>query len=887
MKANTFPKNLTLHAKKVISLSQQAAIELRSPVVQPLHILLGLLDCEKGLVHTLLTNLSIPIKELRDTLKTVTQHNIEQSGTVDSIADSIAFSKETEQLFMKVANYANRLKNTDIDTDHIFVILLRYVDLPVDLPIKSICKQYKLNYTHIKSIVEETIATYQRQLQEQQEAKEYILEQVKTQMQAQANMSTQETSEEKSNNQDTKEVSGTWGRIADHIQYLTTNINLANDSNVTNYTETPVLDSVSKDLSKLASEGKIDPPIGRDQEIERIAQILSRRKKNNALLIGEPGVGKTAIAEGLALKILHQDIATSLLDKRVVSLDVTSLVAGTKYRGQFEERIQTIINELIQSKQIILFIDEIHTIVGSGSISGALDLANILKPALARGEIQCIGATTISEYRNYLEKDGALARRFQNIIVSPTTVSASIDILQHLKPFYETQHAVTYSKAILKACVELSERYIPHRPLPDKALDIMDEVGAMVHMRYTQIPARMLQIQEDIKKLKSVKALFVKEQEYEIATKLREEEQALALQFELTKKKWQKGLQAKKQPITIDDLAKVIANITQIPTERIIHKEDKVIRNLKHAIQAEIIGQDEAIEKIVKTVHRTHLGLQDPNRPLGVFMFLGPTGVGKTALAKSLAIHLFAKNDRLIRIDMSEYMEKIAVTRLIGAPPGYVGYEAGGQLTEKIRNNPYSVILLDEIEKAHSDVFNILLQMMDDGVLTDGLGRTINCKHAIIIMSSNVGASDLSTHKIGFQHSGQDIGLVLQEQIQKNLKSTFRPEFINRLDDVIIFKTLSIASVQQIVDIQLQQLRQRIKKLGYRLVVSPQAKNFIAEKGYNILYGARPIKRVIQQHIEDMIATHILDQHIKAKDTIYIDHVTHSEKLSLTVNTKQ
>ncbi len=881
MATNTLPENLANDAQKVISLSQEAAIELQSPVVESFHLLLGLLDLGDGLAHTLLTTVGVPVQALREKLASVAPQVQDPPVAADASPDSIALSEEVIALFIKMSKYAKRLNDTEIGTHHIFFILLKHADKSV----KKICAQYNVPpCTKVKAIVEEYATVQQEQEQERAAALKYIIAQLKGEEEAEqppAPKLDTSTMREK----DVQEVGGTMDSIADNLHYITHHINFPSASIANNsYSETPVLDNFSKDLSKMAQEGKIDPPIGRDKEIERIAQILSRRKKNNALLIGEPGVGKTAIAEGLALKIMQEDIAVSLLDKRVVSLDVTSLVAGTKYRGQFEERIHKIITELTASQQVILFIDEIHTIIGGGSAVGALDVANILKPALARGDIQCIGATTIAEYRNHLEKDGALARRFQNIMVEPTTVEASIDILKNLQPFYEKHHAVTYSEDILKACVELSERYITNRPLPDKAIDIMDEVGASVHMRHIEFSYHIQEIQRVRASIKPVKALAVEKQAYEIAAKLRQYEQRLTKQLVKEKKKWKEEVETKKQPITMNDVANVISNITQVPAERIAHQEDTTIRNLKQAMQAQIIGQDEAIDKVVKTIHRTHIGLQDPNRPLGVFIFLGPTGVGKTALAKSLATNLFANSDQLIRIDMSEYMEKIAVTRLIGAPPGYVGYEAGGQLTEKIRNHPYSVILLDEIEKAHPDVFNLLLQMMDDGVLTDGLGRTINCKNTIIILSSNVGAADLSNHNIGFQHPADDMAIIIQEKLQKSLKSTFSPEFINRLDDVVIFKPLTPAAVQQIVEIQLQQLIERTQALGYPLEVSQAAKDFIAQKGYNTRYGARLIKRMIQQHVEDMITAHIIEQQIQAQDTIYIDHTPDSAKLSLTLH---
>ena len=649
--------------------------------------------------------------------------------------------------------------------------------------------------------------------------------------------------------------------------------------------KTPVLNNFSRDLSDLAKDGKLDPIIGREKEIDRVAQILSRRKKNNAILVGDPGVGKTAIAEGLAIKIAQDRVAKTLLRKRLVMLDLASLVAGTKYRGQFEERLKNIMYELERSQDIILFIDEIHTLVGAGGSIGALDAANILKPALARGELQCIGATTLNEYRQYIQRDGALDRRFQVVRVESPSQEETVDILEQLKPNYEDHHGVTYAPEAIEACVHLSDRYITDRLLPDKAIDIMDESGATVHMRNIEVPSMITKLESELATVAQEKSKLVKTQKYEEAAELRDRERKLYDKLTLEKSLWELSPQAHRHPVSIHHVAEVIATMTGIPVERIAHSQDSRLLELAEELKEEVIGQDEAVDKVVRAIQRTHVGLQDPHRPLGTFMFLGPTGVGKTALAKALANALFDREDALVRLDMSEYMEKFTTSRLIGAPPGYVGYEEGGQLTERIRNQPYSVILLDEIEKAHADVHNLLLQVMDDGLLTDGLGRTVDFTHSIIIMTSNVGARDLQRSSIGFstdtQTEAQD---ARKAKVHKEVEKKFRPEFINRIDDILVFNTLTPQHIHQIIDIQLQQLAERILHTGYELKMTKRMKNFLSKKGYDPKYGIRPLKRAIQTHVEDVIAKQILAGTLKPGDTIHIDHKGRGDRVDIRVN---
>lgn len=636
--------------------------------------------------------------------------------------------------------------------------------------------------------------------------------------------------------------------------------------------ETPALDKFGVDLTKAALENKLDTVIGRDAEIERLAQILSRRKKNNPVLIGEPGVGKSAIVEGLALRIIQRNVPRILFDKRIISMDMASIVAGTKYRGQFEERIKAIIDELIKNKNIILFIDELHTIVGAGNASGSMDAANLLKPVLARGELQCIGATTLDEYRKNIEKDGALERRFQKIIVEPTTAEETLDILLNIKDKYEDHHNVTYTKEAIEACVNLSARYISDRTFPDKAIDAMDEAGSRMHLMNISVPKEIEDIEKKIEDANSKKLEAAHSQDFEMAASYRDKEQVLKQELNLAQKQWEEQMIKQRKIVDEEKVAEVIAMMTGIPVQRIAQAESKRLKEMGTILKNSVVGQDEAITKIAKAIQRNRIGLNDPNKPIGTFMFLGPTGVGKTHLAKKLAEYMFDSADALIRVDMSEFMEKFSVSRLVGAPPGYVGYEEGGQLTEKVRRHPYSVILLDEIEKAHPDTFNLLLQVMDEGRLTDSLGRKVDFKNSIIIMTSNIGTRQLKDFGSGIGFSTKTINKEYTHGVlMKALNKTFSPEFLNRIDDIIVFDNLDRDAIFKIIDIELKGFYNRIKELGYKLNISDNAKNFIADKGYDIQYGARPLKRAIQKYLEDGIAELILDNTISPENEIFIN----------------
>ena len=655
--------------------------------------------------------------------------------------------------------------------------------------------------------------------------------------------------------------------------------------------KTPVLDNFGRDLTALAEENKLDPVVGRDKEIQRVSQILSRRKKNNPLLIGEPGVGKSAIAEGLALRIVKRKVSRILFNKRVVTLDLASLVAGTKYRGQFEERMKAVMNELEKNDDIILFIDEIHTIVGAGGATGSLDASNMFKPALARGEIQCIGATTLDEYRQYIEKDGALERRFQKVLVEPTTIDETIQILNNIKTKYEEHHNVDYTQEAIEACVKLTNRYMTDRFLPDKAIDALDEAGSRVHITNIDVPKQILELEQQLEQVKETKNSVVKKQKYEEAAKLRDDEKRLEKDLASAQKKWEDETKLHREIVSEDNVADVVSMMTGIPVNRIAQTEINKLSQLPNLIKGKVIGQDQAVSKVVKAIQRNRAGLKDPNKPIGSFIFLGQTGVGKTQLAKILAKELFDSEDSLVRIDMSEYMEKFAISRLIGAPPGYVGYEEGGQLTEKVRRKPYAVILLDEIEKAHPDVFNMLLQVLDDGYLTDSLGRKIDFRNSIIIMTSNIGARKLKDfgQGVGFGTSAREAQAAdnAKSIIENALKKAFAPEFLNRIDDVVVFNTLEKEDIDKIIDIELEKLLLRIQNLGYKLTISKTAKNYIAEKGFDKQYGARPLKRAIQKYVEDLLAEEIINSSLKEGDEISLDFNKKSEELVINLLNKK
>jgi ATP-dependent Clp protease ATP-binding subunit ClpC len=654
--------------------------------------------------------------------------------------------------------------------------------------------------------------------------------------------------------------------------------------------KTPVLDNFGRDITKMAELGALDPIVGRETEIERVSQILSRRKKNNPILIGEPGVGKTAIVEGLALRIVQRKVSRVLFDKRVVSLDLAALVAGTKYRGQFEERMKAIMNELEKNRDVILFIDELHTIVGAGGASGSLDASNIFKPALARGELQCIGASTLDEYRMYIEKDGALDRRFQKVMVEPPSVEDTIQILNNIKSKYEDYHNVNYDQDAIDACVKLSDRYVTDRLLPDKAIDVLDEVGARVHLKNINVPENIVDLEKKIEDVKNEKNKVVKSQKFEEAASLRDTEKRLQEDLEKAKNVWEEESKHKRYPIGEEDIAEVVSMMTGIPVKKMVQAETEKLRKMADDMKAMVVGQDDAISKVVKAIQRNRVGLKDPKKPIGTFIFLGPTGVGKTELARALARYMFDSEDSLIRIDMSEYMEKFTISRLIGAPPGYVGYEEGGQLTEKVRRKPYSVILLDEIEKAHPDIYNILLQVLDDGQLTDGLGRKIDFKNTTIIMTSNIGARQLKDFGagVGFATTARvdNEDEANKSVIERALKKTFSPEFLNRIDDVIVFNSLSKENIFNIIDILMKGVLKRLTTLGFSLELTAAAKDFLADKGYDAQFGARPLHRAIQKYLEDPLAEEILNLNVKAGDVLIADADIENSKLSFTFKTR-
>jgi ATP-dependent Clp protease ATP-binding subunit ClpC len=829
--------------KEVISLSREEALRLGHDYIGTEHLLLGIIREGEGVAVSLLKKLGVPMEELRQGLEKAIKGTA--SPTVKNLAN-IPLTRQSEKVLKITYLEAKIFKSQLIGTEHLLLSILRDED---SIP-TQVLEKYNVSYDVVKELLE---------------------------YQADGPMSASDTDD---NDDDPSRVFG--GPPAGSGR--------ESGGKGAEKSRTPVLDNFGRDLTRYAEDGKLDPIVGREKEIERVAQILSRRKKNNPILIGEPGVGKTAIAEGLALKIVQKKVSRILFNKRVVTLDLASLVAGTKYRGQFEERMKAVMNELEKSPDVILFIDELHTIVGAGGASGSLDASNMFKPALSRGEIQCIGATTLDEYRQYIEKDGALARRFQMVMVDATTPEETIQILENIKDKYEDHHHVNYTKEALEACVKFSDRYISDRFLPDKAIDVMDEAGARVHISNIHVPDDILQLEADIEEVKKDKNQVVKSQKYEEAAKLRDREKKLIEQLDAAKLRWEEETKTKRFTVAEENVAEVIAMMTGIPVKRIAQNESNKLLSMADELQNKVIGQNEAIKKLVKAIQRTRVGLKDPKKPIGSFVFLGPTGVGKTELAKVLATYLFDKDDALIRIDMSEYMEKFSVSRLVGAPPGYVGYEEGGQLTEKVRRKPYSVVLLDEIEKAHPDVFNILLQVLDDGILTDGLGRRVDFRNTIIIMTSNIGVRDLKDFGAGIGFSTQakreSMDDLMKSTIQSALKKAFSPEFLNRLDDVVVFNSLQREHIHQIIDISLGKLFKRIQDLGYVVELTTSAKDFLSEKGYDPQYGARPLNRAIQKFLEDPVAEEILKGEINPGDTILADHAEKAEELSISVKKK-
>jgi ATP-dependent Clp protease ATP-binding subunit ClpC len=831
--------------KEVISLSREEALRLGHDYIGTEHLLLGMIREGEGVAVSILKKLGIPLDELRTAIeravKGTANHNVKNMA-------NIPLTRQSEKVLKITYLEAKIFKSQLIGTEHLLLSILRDEDNIAT----QILNKFEVNYDSIKEMLE---------------------------MQSDSSSSPKARAEAEDGDEDGSKLFGSSSSGG------------GSNKPGAEKSRTPVLDNFGRDLTKMAEDDKLDPIIGREKEIERVAQILSRRKKNNPILIGEPGVGKTAIAEGLALRIVQKKVSRILFNKRVVTLDLASLVAGTKYRGQFEERMKAVMNELEKSPNVILFIDELHTIVGAGGASGSLDASNMFKPALARGEIQCIGATTLDEYRQYIEKDGALARRFQMVMVDATSPEETIQILNNIKDKYEDHHNVIYTDAAIEGCVKLSDRYISDRFLPDKAIDILDEAGARVHIMNINVPEDILRLESEVENIKAEKNRVVKSQKYEEAAQLRDKEKKLLEQLDEAKVKWEEESKTKRFTVDEDHVAEVIAMMTGIPAKRIAQNEGNKLLNMGEELKGKVIGQEEAIKKLTKAIQRTRVGLKDPKKPIGSFIFLGPTGVGKTELAKTLATYLFDKEDALIRIDMSEYMEKFSVSRLVGAPPGYVGYEEGGQLTEKVRRKPYSVVLLDEIEKAHPDVFNILLQVLDDGILTDGLGRRVDFRNTIIIMTSNIGVRDLKDFGagIGFANRAKADNLdeIMKSTIQSALKKAFSPEFLNRLDDVVVFNSLSKEDIFKIIDISLGKLFHRITDLGYRIELTEKAKDFLANKGYDQQYGARPLNRAIQKYLEDAIAEEILKGELTEGDVITADYVEEATELTLSVTKKE
>jgi len=831
--------NFSAQVKEIISYSREEALRLGNDFIGTEHLVLGLIRDEENTAIKILKSLNIDLQELRKEIEVAVK---DKTGKNIANINSLPLTKQAEKVIRITVLEAKASKSAMVESEHLMLSILKNKENIAT----QILNQFDVDYDVFKNELGFVTST--------PPAAEFSEE------------NEDDFDEERKYGQQQKAQRGG-----------------ANQPK----TKTPVLDNFGRDITRLAESGSLDPIVGREVEIERVSQILSRRKKNNPILIGEPGVGKTAIVEGLALRIVQRKVSRVLFDKRVVSLDLAALVAGTKYRGQFEERMKAIMNELEKNRDVILFIDEIHTIVGAGGASGSLDASNIFKPALARGELQCIGASTLDEYRMHIEKDGALDRRFQKVIVDQPSVEETIQILTNIKSKYEDYHNVTYSEQAIDACVKLSERYMTDKLLPDKAIDVMDEVGARKHIKNINVPNEVIELEKKIDEIKLEKNKVVKSQRFEEAASLRDSEKRLQEELEKAKHDWEEESKNKRFPIEEEDIAEVISMMTGIPVKRMVQEETEKLRRMADDLKDAVVGQTEAIQKVVKAIQRNRVGLKDPKKPIGTFIFLGPTGVGKTELARSLARYMFDNEDSLIRIDMSEYMEKFTVSRLIGAPPGYVGYEEGGQLTERVRRKPYSVILLDEIEKAHPDIYNILLQVLDDGQLTDGLGRKIDFKNTLIIMTSNIGARQLKDFGdgVGFATAARALNADENNKavIEKALKRTFSPEFLNRIDDVIIFNSLDRQNIFEIIDILMRGVMKRLVNLGFSMELTEDAKNFIADKGYDSQFGARPLHRAIQKYLEDPLAEEILNVQVKAGDILIADLDKENEKIKFTL----
>jgi len=837
----------TQRVSDIITYSKEEANRLRNSYIGPEHLLLGLIREGEGKAIEILFNLQINLQDIKYQLENILKNNAEDDATYD---ENINFNEEASKVLKLCILEAKLLKSVAADSEHILLAIMRVKNNAASL------------------LLEENDITYQK-----------IIEQLTLQPDTRAGLGFSEDDEDENEEDDDMRQSPSSNKSgATQQQARPAQKKPAND--------TPVLDNFGTDMTRAAEEGKLDPVVGRVKEIERLAQILSRRKKNNPILIGEPGVGKSAIVEGLALRIIEKKVSRILFDKRVIALDMTAVVAGTKYRGQFEERIRSILNELKRNPNVILFIDEIHTIVGAGSAAGSMDAANMLKPALARGEIQCIGATTLDEYRQNIEKDGALERRFQKVIVEPTTPEETLQILKNIKGKYEDHHNVNYTDAALEACVKLTDRYITDRNFPDKAIDALDESGSRVHLTNITAPKEIEEQEKMIDEMKTLKNEAVRLQNFELAASYRDKEKEYTSQLETLKEEWEKSLKENRETVDEEQIAEVVSMMSGVPVQRMAQAEGMKLLGMKDDLLSKVIGQNKAIETLVKAIQRSRVGLKDPNKPIGTFMFLGPTGVGKTHLAKELAKLMFGSADALIRIDMSEYMEKFTVSRLVGAPPGYVGYEEGGQLTEKVRRKPYSIVLLDEIEKAHPDVFNILLQVMDEGRLTDSYGRTVDFKNTIVIMTSNIGTRQLKEFGKGIGFAAQvrtDDNEHSRNVITKALNKSFAPEFINRLDEIITFDQLDLDALTKIIDIELKGLYTRVEGIGYKVVIDEEAKRFVASKGSDIQFGARPLKRAIQNHLEDGISELILSSDLENGDTIKVSYDKEKDSITMAV----
>ena len=831
----------TQRVSDIIMYSKEEANRLRNSYIGPEHLLLGLIREGEGKAIEILFNLQINLQDIKNQLEAIVKNNAENDTTYD---ENISFNEKASKVLKLCILEAKLLRNIAADSEHILLAIMKVKD------------------NAAFHVLESNGVTYEK---------------IKLTLQPDTHAGLGFSEDEDEDEDIRQSPSGNKSNAAQQ-QARPAQKKPAND--------TPVLDNFGTDMTKAAEEGKLDPVVGRVKEIERLAQILSRRKKNNPILIGEPGVGKSAIVEGLALRIVEKKVSRILFDKRVIALDMTAVVAGTKYRGQFEERIRSILNELKKNPNIILFIDEIHTIVGAGSAAGSMDAANMLKPALARGEIQCIGATTLDEYRQNIEKDGVLERRFQKVIVEPTTAEETLQILKNIKDKYEDHHNVNYTDAALEACVKLTNRYITDRNFPDKAIDALDEAGSRVHLTNITAPKEIEEQEKLIDEMKSLKNEAVRLQNFELAASYRDKEKEYTNQLDTLKEEWEKSLKENRETVDDEQIAEVVSMMSGVPVQRMAQAEGMKLLGMKDDLLSKVIGQDKAIATLVKAIQRSRVGLKDPNKPIGTFMFLGPTGVGKTHLAKELAKLMFGSADALIRIDMSEYMEKFTVSRLVGAPPGYVGYEEGGQLTEKVRRKPYSIVLLDEIEKAHPDVFNILLQVMDEGRLTDSYGRTVDFKNTIVIMTSNIGTRQLKEFGKGIGFAAQvrtDDKEYSRNVITKALNKSFAPEFINRLDEIITFDQLDMDALTRIIDIELKGLYSRVENIGYKLVIDEDAKKFVATKGYDVQFGARPLKRAIQNNLEDGISELILGSEMAAGDTIKVSYDKEKDLIVMTV----